>query len=118
MCIRDRRGITYTISPTTEDFRDFSSLKVKDLGDCTGSREEMFAQAQAMAAQAVKAGRFFTMIGGDHSTTCLLYTSCGPFFAYALEITDVHAGPPFGLRKSAATLAALGSFAEQRITPR
>lgn len=63
------RGITYTISPTTEDFRDSSSLKVKDLGDCTGSREEMFAQAQAMAAQAVKAGRFFTMIGGDHSTT-------------------------------------------------
>ena len=25
------RNITYTISPTTEDFRDFSALKVKDI---------------------------------------------------------------------------------------
>lgn len=63
------RKITYTISPTTEDFRDFSALKVKDLGDCTGSREEMFAQAQNLAARAVEAGKFFVMIGGDHSTT-------------------------------------------------
>lgn len=63
------RKITYTISPTTEDFRDFSPLRVKDMGDCTGSRDEMFAQAQALAARAVRAGKFFVMIGGDHSTT-------------------------------------------------
>ena len=64
------REITYTISPTTEDFRDFSGLKVKDLGDCEGaSRDEIFAKAQALACQAVRAGKFFVMIGGDHSTT-------------------------------------------------
>lgn len=64
------RGITYTISPTTEDFRDFSALKVKDLGDCVGKdRAEMFAEAEEMACRAVKAGKFFTMIGGDHSVT-------------------------------------------------
>ncbi len=64
------RGITYTISPTTEDFRDISALKVKDLGDCVGkNRDEIFAEAEKLAFQAVKAGKFFTMIGGDHSVT-------------------------------------------------
>lgn len=64
------RGITYTISPTTEDFRDISALKVKDLGDCVGkNRDEIFAEAEKLAFHAVKAGKFFTMIGGDHSVT-------------------------------------------------
>lgn len=64
------RGITYTISPTTEDFRDISPLKIKDLGDCVGKdRDEIFAEAEELAFQAVKAGKFFTMIGGDHSVT-------------------------------------------------
>ena len=31
---QELRKITHTISPTTEDFRDISPLKVKDLGDC------------------------------------------------------------------------------------
>lgn len=64
------RGITYTISPTTEDFRDISALKIKDFGDCVGrDRAEMFAEAEKLAHNAVKAGKFFTMIGGDHSVT-------------------------------------------------
>lgn len=64
------RDITYTISPTTEDFRDISPLKIKDLGDCVGKdRDEIFAEAEELAFQAVKAGKFFTMIGGDHSVT-------------------------------------------------
>lgn len=29
----------------------------------------MYAQAQNLAARAVQAGKFFVMIGGDHSTT-------------------------------------------------
>ena len=33
---QELRKITHTISPTTEDFRDISPLKVKDLGDCVG----------------------------------------------------------------------------------
>ena len=67
---QELRKITHTISPTTEDFRDISPLKVKDLGDCVGKgRDEMFAEAEELAFQAVKAGKFFTMIGGDHSVT-------------------------------------------------
>lgn len=64
------RRITYTISPTTEDFRDFSLLKVKDLGDCVGkTREDVFSSAQDLAYRAARAGKFFTVIGGDHSVT-------------------------------------------------
>lgn len=64
------RSITHTISPTTEDFLDISPLKIKDLGDCMGKdRDEIFAEAEELAFQAVKAGKFFTMIGGDHSVT-------------------------------------------------
>ena len=67
---QELRKITHTISPTTEDFRDISPLKVKDLGDCVGKdRDEMFAEAEELAFRAVKAGKFFTMIGGDHSVT-------------------------------------------------
>ena len=63
---QELRKITHTISPTTEDFRDISSVKVKDLGDCVGKdRDEMFAEAEELAYQAVKAGKFFTMIGDD-----------------------------------------------------
>lgn len=64
------RNITYSIPPTTEDFQNFSDLKVKDLGNALGNtREEVFENAEKMAYDAVKAGKFFTMIGGDHSTT-------------------------------------------------
>lgn len=67
---QELRKITYTISPTTEDFRDISPLKVKDLGDCVGKdRDEMFTEAEELAFRAVQAGKFFTMIGGDHSVT-------------------------------------------------
>lgn len=58
------------ISPTTETFKDFSDLKVMDLGNALGNtRDELFASAEEMAYECVKAGKFFTMIGGDHSTT-------------------------------------------------
>lgn len=64
------RNITYTISPTTETFKDFSDLKVIDLGNALGNtRDDIFASAEEMAYECVKAGKFFTMIGGDHSTT-------------------------------------------------
>ncbi len=64
------RDITYTIPPTTEYFEDLSSLKIHDLGDFGSStREELFDLVEGQVAELVKAGRFFTMIGGDHSTT-------------------------------------------------
>lgn len=64
------RNITYTISPTSEDLHSFENLKVLDLGNATGtSRDEIFIAAEKMAYNCVKSGTFFTMIGGDHSTT-------------------------------------------------
>ncbi|PAB59088.1 agmatinase [Anaeromicrobium sediminis] len=64
------REITYTISPTTEDLKSFADLKVLDLGDCCGeNRNEVFEKAEEFTYQAVKSNKFFTMIGGDHSTT-------------------------------------------------
>ena len=60
------RNITYTISPTTEDFRSFADLKVRDLGDF-----EMgdWPTIETAVAELVTAGKFFIMLGGDHSTT-------------------------------------------------
>lgn len=64
------REITYTIDPTTEEFEDFSDLKVVDLGDTdTVDHETIFRQGQEMAYECVRKGKFFIMIGGDHSVT-------------------------------------------------
>lgn len=64
------RNITYTISPTTEDFESFSHLKIKDLGDARGkNRDEIFENAKLMAKEALDKEKFFIMIGGDHSVT-------------------------------------------------
>lgn len=58
------------IPPTTEYFEDISLLRVADLGDIEGGNcEEVFDQARRLTAELVKAGEFFTMIGGDHSVT-------------------------------------------------
>lgn len=66
-CIRETTG---PIPPTTEYFEDISALRVADLGDVKGeSCEDVFAKAEALTCRLVKAGRFFTMIGGDHSVT-------------------------------------------------
>ncbi len=64
------RGITYTISPTTEDFESFADLKLKDIGNVIGkSRDETFAAVEILTADLVKNNCFFIMIGGDHSVT-------------------------------------------------
>ncbi len=64
------RSITYSICPTTEEFELFDEMKVLDLGDLEGdSREEIFKKVEDVTAGAVRAGRFFTFIGGDHSVT-------------------------------------------------
>lgn len=64
------RNITFTIPPTTEEFESFDGVKILDLGDMEGrDREEIFANAEEAAYRAVKAGKLFTMIGGDHSVT-------------------------------------------------
>ncbi len=64
------REITYTIAPTTEAFESFEGINVVDLGDVPGkSRDELFASAEKITHDTVKAGKFFVMIGGDHSVT-------------------------------------------------
>lgn len=67
---RELREITYSIDPITERWESFSDLKVLDLGDIEGKdREKIFKKAEEIAYQAIKAKKFITMIGGDHSTT-------------------------------------------------
>ena len=67
---RHLRSITYTISPVTEYFEDIGRLKVKDIGDIEGKdRNKIFAEVTGAVKNLVKGKKFFTMIGGDHSTT-------------------------------------------------
>ena len=67
---KELRKITYTIAPTTETFESFEGINVVDLGDVAGeSRDELFASAEKITYDAVKAEKFFVMIGGDHSVT-------------------------------------------------
>lgn len=64
------RSITYSIAPATEHFEDLSNMIVKDLGDFEApTREALFQTVEDQVFELVKAGSFFTMIGGDHSTT-------------------------------------------------
>ncbi|MET3289252.1 UNVERIFIED_CONTAM: agmatinase [Brevibacillus sp. OAP136] len=64
------REITYTIPPTTEHWEDLSELRILDLGDIGGeSRDAQFHKVEETVYESVKAGKLFTMIGGDHSTT-------------------------------------------------
>lgn len=64
------RNITYTITPTTEEFKSFEDLKLKDLGNVYGkTRDEIFKNAEILTTNLVKEGTFFIMIGGDHSVT-------------------------------------------------
>ena len=64
------RNITRTISPTTEDFKSFQHLKIKDLGNVKGrSRDEVFTRTTRLTRSCVKNNRFFIMLGGDHSVT-------------------------------------------------
>lgn len=64
------RNLTYSITPTTEDFESFETLKVKDLGDFKGDDQvALFKEVEDKVAMLVKEKKFFTMLGGDHSVT-------------------------------------------------
>ena len=64
------REISYTIAPTTEFFEDLSKLKVVDLGDfVSDERKLLFEEVEQQVFELVSQNKFFTMIGGDHSTT-------------------------------------------------
>ncbi|MCH4886466.1 agmatinase [Acidaminobacter sp. JC074] len=64
------REITYTIPPTTEQFRSLKPLKIKDLGDIQAeSRDDLFKITRTKIQEIVSRGQKFTVIGGDHSIT-------------------------------------------------
>ena len=64
------RSITYTITPTTEEFKSFEGLKIKDLGNVLGeTRDELFKNAEELTKKLVEEDTFFIMLGGDHSVT-------------------------------------------------
>ncbi len=67
---RALREITYTIAPTTEYFESLKGLSIHDIGDIEErDRDEVFKKAEELTFDLVKSDVFFTMIGGDHSTT-------------------------------------------------
>ena len=63
---KELRNMTYTISPTTETFESFDNLKILDFGDY---ENDWLKDVELSVANIVSKGKFFTMIGGDHSTT-------------------------------------------------
>ncbi len=67
---RSIREYTYSITPTTEEFESFDDLKILDLGDFDDKNQaELFKKVENQVQEIIKAGKFFTMIGGDHSVT-------------------------------------------------
>lgn len=68
------RNISYSITPTTEDFEVMEDLKVLDIGDFQGEDQiKMFKEVEEKVAEIVERKKFFTMIGGDHSTSIPVY---------------------------------------------
>lgn len=64
------RGITTSITPTTEEFKSFENLVVVDVGNFVGqSQEQIFNEVEEFVSKLVKEKKFFTMLGGDHSVT-------------------------------------------------
>lgn len=68
------RRYSYSITPTTEDFECFDDMKVLDLGDYTEDNQEvLFEKVKTQVANLARKGKFFTMLGGDHSVTIPVY---------------------------------------------
>lgn len=64
------RENTLSSTPFTENFESMEGLTVFDGGDFTGEdREALFLEIQNYVAELVRQGKFFTMVGGDHSIT-------------------------------------------------
>lgn len=65
------RANTVTATPFTENFDSFERLRVVDVGNFTfeSGRDSCFAEIEDFVSTLVSDNTFFTMIGGDHSTT-------------------------------------------------
>ncbi len=61
---------TFTSTPYTEQFKNFSSLIVHDAGDfIDGSRDHIVEEVTEFVSRLAKQEIFFTAVGGDHSVT-------------------------------------------------
>ncbi len=85
---KELRNITYTISPTTEDFKSFEDLKIRDLGDFDMDDWNPIEKA---VTELVSAGKFFIMIGGDHSTTIPVHRGIDKAIKGSLGIIHIDA---------------------------
>lgn len=86
------RNITYTITPTTEEFKSFEELKIKDLGNVEGeTRDELFKNAEDLTKKLVKEDTFFIMIGGDHSVTIPIQSGIDKAIDEAFGIVHIDA---------------------------
>lgn len=64
------RANTLCSTPSTERLAYYDTLHVVDIGNFEGeNREELFEEVRQKVAELVRAGKKFTMIGGDHSVT-------------------------------------------------
>lgn len=64
------RRNTFSSTPYTEQFESIADMKVYDAGDFQAeSREILFSEVTDYVSELVKAGVFFTAVGGDHSIT-------------------------------------------------
>ena len=71
---RHIREISYSITPTTEDYELIENVNIVDLGDFSNhNQEELFIEIKDKVIEIVKAGKFFTMLGGDHSVSIPVY---------------------------------------------
>ncbi len=64
------RELTYSITPTTEDFEIIENLKVLDIGDFEEQDQiKLFKEVEDTVCNLVSKDKFITMVGGDHSVT-------------------------------------------------
>jgi agmatinase len=64
------RSYTFTSSPTTETGESLEKLKIYDAGDfIEKERGDLYSNIEQYVCGLVKAGKFFTGIGGDHSVS-------------------------------------------------
>lgn len=71
---RHLREISYSITPTTEDFELMEDINLLDLGDFKNqNQKELFKEVKNKVVEIVKAKKFFTMLGGDHSVSIPIY---------------------------------------------
>lgn len=88
------RKHTVRSTPCNEDLDYFDHLKVVDGGDFRGTdRDIIFSEVEEYVEGLVKAGKRFTMIGGDHSVTIPVYKGIDKAIDEELGIIHIGAHP-------------------------